>query len=317
MSVPNQAPANPNPDPNPQPQNPNPPQPNNPQQTPNNQPRQPQTQYVDFGTGGIVPQPSPQGVNSGQQGQNTPTQQGIDFQTQNPLPSDQNQQNNQQANQNNQAGDNPNFPKTQEELNKVIQARLNQQAGQYKSQIDALKEDIAKLQGKTDNQNNQQAQKKDDKAGDNQSSSGNDDIQRMRQQIEELNQKMQQKDQQAKESHLRSTVINEAAKKNFADPSDVFYLLDRTKVTIEEKDGSFAVSGLEQYLTDLANSKPYLIRTTPVPNTGATNPSRNANGNVQQRTDSDRRSEYFGGGNSPMWNRENGGVVFGPRQFGE
>jgi len=110
--------------------------------------------------------------------------------------------------------------------------------------------------------------------------------------------KATQLEAQARESTLRGAVIAEAAKQGFADPMDAYKLLDMAKMGLGE-DGT--VKGLTEALTALATAKPYLRQKNALVVPPA-NPSRDSGS--QERTDEDRRRDYFGGGRTDFWNPE-------------
>jgi len=124
------------------------------------------------------------------------------------------------------------------------------------------------------------------------------EVEKLREEAVQAKTKATQLEAQARESTLRGAVIAEAAKQGFADPMDAYKLLDMAKMELGE-DGT--VKGLTEALTTLATAKPYLRQKNAlvVP---PTNPSRDSGS--QERTDEDRRREYFGGGRTDFWNPE-------------
>lgn len=91
--------------------------------------------------------------------------------------------------------------------------------------------------------------------------------------IVELEQGLVERDDQLRDSAIRTTVFAEAAKAGFVDPEEAFRLADLSKVKVDD-DGS--VSGASESVQALAEAKPHLLKTdgkTKAPDTGATNPA--------------------------------------------
>ena len=124
------------------------------------------------------------------------------------------------------------------------------------------------------------------------------EVEKLREEAVQAKTKATQLEAQARESTLRGAVIAEAAKQGFADPMDAYKLLDMAKMELGE-DGT--VKGLTEALTTLATAKPYLRQKNALVVPPA-NPSRDSGS--QERTDEDRRRDYFGGGRTDFWNPE-------------
>ncbi len=64
--------------------------------------------------------------------------------------------------------------------------------------------------------------------------------------------------EQIKQSTIRNAIITEAAKQNSASPEDVYQLIDKSQITIDENGN---VTGYEETVKALLEAKPYLVST--------------------------------------------------------
>jgi len=90
--------------------------------------------------------------------------------------------------------------------------------------------------------------------------------------------------QQASDMVLRSTIYAKAAALGFADPEDAYKMLDTSDLSVEDGEAS----GVEDALSGLAETKPYLLRAekkTPP----KLNPANPGGGNANAESDDERR----------------------------
>ena len=98
----------------------------------------------------------------------------------------------------------------------------------------------------------------------------------------------------ATDNRIRAAVVSQAAGK-FHNADAAYALLDMSKLNINEDTG--AVEGVDEALKQLAEAHPYLIKKRGQ-QTSVTNPDA---GNKAERTDADRKAEYFGMSQNPFW----------------
>lgn len=102
----------------------------------------------------------------------------------------------------------------------------------------------------------------------------------------------------ARAQAIRSAVVSAASKAGFADPADAVNFIDADALTIGDDGG---VEGVDEAIKALAEQKPYLIKSNPAVQPGATNPAGASLGVSEKEL----RAEMYGGGNSAVWD---GGV---------
>jgi hypothetical protein len=123
---------------------------------------------------------------------------------------------------------------TQADVDRLIQDRLEREKKKY-ADYDDLKKSAKQLQ---DIQNSHKT-----------------DLEKLQDQISELQGKFTAAELEARTNLLKSAIISAAAKLDFNDPQDAYRLLNTAKLSIED-DG--AIKGLEDALLKLAQEKPYL-----------------------------------------------------------
>lgn len=104
------------------------------------------------------------------------------------------------------------------------------------------------------------------------------------------------------EARVRSSVVNEAAKMGFVDPSDAYHFID--VAALEFSDAGQPTNVTEQ-LEALKEAKPYLFARKTMPQMEAANAARGDQ--PPGKTDADRAKEYFGGGGGKFW--QGGGLT--------
>jgi len=117
---------------------------------------------------------------------------------------------------------------------------VNQEKNEYKTQVDDLNKDLGKLQGQL--KNNEDATKT----------------------IQDLQQKIKDKDAEMTKINKLSTIKLEALKAEPNDIEDILPHLDTEKVIVND-DG---ITGLKEQLESLKEAKPYLFKETTPPGTG-------------------------------------------------
>jgi len=104
----------------------------------------------------------------------------------------------------------------------------------------------------------------------------------------------------------RATVLTEASKQGFADPSDAWRFVDLETLVVDDND---SVAGVDDALRALAESKPYLLGQKA--NQPKLAPTSLPTGGGQGETAEHRRQRLFGAGDSPFG--QHGGGVFLPK----
>lgn len=164
---------------------------------------------------------------------------------------------------------------TQEDLNRILQARIAQERQKF-ADYDDLK---AKVQAAED--------------------AAKTEAQRMAERLQSLEAKNQQLAQERREMAVKAAITEAAAAAGL--PADAAYrLVDQSAMTVGD-DGT--VQNADALVKAVATAYPGLLR-TPTPKVSAANPARG--GEVAGRTDGQRMKEYFGGGSGAFW--EGGGV---------
>lgn len=185
-----------------------------------------------------------------------------------------------QANQGQGQTPNPNPPAklfTQAELDAHIADRLKREREKY-ADYDALKTRAAKLQEIEDAQKSAE--------------------EKLQEQLTALQQQTEKAKADRRDAVLRSAIVAAAAKAGMTDPADAYSLLDKSKIEIKDDD---TVTGIEEAIKALVESKPYLVksapgRQTPAP-TSPTNPAGNAGGdNLDWHPLRQKRGAKIGGG---------------------
>lgn len=108
--------------------------------------------------------------------------------------------------------------------------------------------------------------------------------------------------QRMTDTAIKSAVVSAASKAGFVDPSDAYALVDMADITIDD-DGQ--VTGAEEAVTLLKEQKPHLCKRA-APQVRTPNPDRESS--VAQRTDDQRRREYFGGLSTGFFSPNEGNV---------
>lgn len=129
------------------------------------------------------------------------------------------------------------------------------------------------------------------------------ELDRIKADLESERQARAHAEQRQREQLIRTQVIAAAARQGFTDPDDAIRMLD---VTAFEVDESGKIDGLDGALSQLAKSKPYLLKN--MATISPTNPA----GGPQKASDEQLRKEMFG--NSRPSSLLTGGGVFWPTQ---
>lgn len=98
------------------------------------------------------------------------------------------------------------------------------------------------------------------------------------------------------EARIRNTIVGEASKMGFVDPSDAYQLLSVGEL---EFDDAGNPTNITAQLEALKEAKPYLFSRRAVPQVDPANASREST--EGSRTDADRRRDYFGQGGRTIW----------------
>lgn len=203
----------------------------------------------------------------------SPTSEQVQFEQPNGLPSDNGSTPETVATDEKPAVEAKTF--TQDDLNKILAARLDQERKKY-ADYDALKAELEGLK-----------QPKTAETGQNERFSA---LEAQAKDLAKRNQELTMQAAIVKQASAIGLDVTAAAK-----------LVDSSKLTIGE-DGS--VTGLEEAVKAVAEQYPGLVARQ-FPRTQPVNPGRGGDPNV--RTDADRRREYFNVGTNPFWS--GGGVI--------
>lgn len=235
---------------------------------------QPTTTTVDLATGQPVANSPTPGV-TGAQPAAASTQAQATPQTQDPAPQAQTQTppQSQQTTQ-------PEKTFSQAELDAIIKARLSDERKKF-SDYDSLKAKAKELDTL------KEGQKTDD--------------QKTAEKVTALESRIATTEAEKKQADLKAIIVAEASKLGFSDPMDAFTIVDKSKVEYGE-DG--LPKNAAELVKAISQAKPYLVKSH-IPMVNPANPSTSTA--TIQRTDQDRRKEYFSGGGGEFW--KGGGVI--------
>jgi hypothetical protein len=131
------------------------------------------------------------------------------------------------------------------------------------------------------------------------------EMEKLQKQLDEIKAEKEQALKNAQAIQIKAAVIAKASALNFNDPYDAYALVDISQFEVSDE----GVSGVDEALTELAESKPYMIKKAK-PNTGPTNPGDGAG---QGETLEQARQRIYGGGGQKIfdtsWAEQHGGGV--------
>ena len=129
------------------------------------------------------------------------------------------------------------------------------------------------------------------------------ELERLKADLEAERQARTEAEEQRQRQIARTQVIAAAARLGFNDPEDAIRMLDQSTLEVDDAGN---IDGLDDALSALVKSKPYLIKST----TGTISPTNPAGG-PQRMSQEQMRQEMFGPKNTKLFD---GGGVFWPQE---
>jgi hypothetical protein len=129
------------------------------------------------------------------------------------------------------------------------------------------------------------------------------ELERLKADLEAERQARTKAEEQRQRQIARTQVIAAAARLGFNDPEDAIRMLDQSTLEVDDAGN---IDGLDDALSALVKSKPYLIKST----TGTISPTNPAGG-PQRMSQEQMRQEMFGPKNTKLFD---GGGVFWPQE---
>ncbi len=129
------------------------------------------------------------------------------------------------------------------------------------------------------------------------------ELERLKADLEAERQARTKAEKQRQRQIARTQVIAAAARLGFNDPEDAIRMLDQSTLEVDDAGN---IDGLDDALSALVKSKPYLIKST----TGTISPTNPAGG-PQRMSQEQMRQEMFGPKNTKLFD---GGGVFWPQE---